>query len=83
MAFLEYMRELNTVTVAIRILLAMIVGGLVGLERGKQGRAAGMRTHILVSVGATVTAMIGFYVNEVLLIETDPMRIAAQVVSGI
>ena len=83
MAFLEYMRSLNLVTVAVRIVLAMIVGGLVGLERGKQGRAAGMRTHILVSVGATLTAMIGFYVKEVLAVETDPMRIAAQVISGI
>lgn len=83
MPFLEYMRSLNAVTVSVRIILAMIIGGLVGLERGKQGRAAGMRTHILVSVGATLTAMIGFYVKGVLLVESDPMRIAAQVISGI
>jgi putative Mg2+ transporter-C (MgtC) family protein len=61
----------------------MIIGGVIGLERGKQGRAAGMRTHILVCIGASLTAMIGFYLYDVLGMATDPMRIAAQVISGI
>lgn len=81
--FLNYMTEFNTVTVIIRLLLALIVGGIIGLERGKQGRAAGMRTHILVSVGSALTVMIGFYLYESLGIGTDPLRIAAQVISGI
>jgi len=80
---IDYLRELNTVTVLIRLVLALIVGGVIGLERGRQGRAAGMRTHILVCIGAAMTAMIGFYVNGVLEIATDPMRISAQVISGI
>lgn len=83
MWIIEYLQEFNTVSVAVRILLAMIVGGLIGIERGKQGRAAGMRTHILVCLGAALTAMIGFYTNDVLGLSTDPMRISAQVVSGI
>lgn len=83
MEILEYLQELNIVSVAVRIVLAMIIGGLIGIERGKQGRAAGMRTHILVCLGATLTAMVGFYVNQDLGLDTDPMRISAQVVSGI
>ena len=84
MWILEYLRELNIISVALRIALAMIVGGLIGIERGKQGRAAGMRTHILVCVGAALTVMIGFYAREVLEItNSDPLRISAQVISGI
>ena len=45
---IEFLRDLNIWTALIRIVLAMICGGVAGLERGKQGRAAGMRTHILV-----------------------------------
>ncbi|MBO5101248.1 MAG: MgtC/SapB family protein [Clostridia bacterium] len=80
---IDYLRDFNIVTVAIRLVLAMICGGTIGLERGKQGRAAGMRTHILVCLGATLASMIGFYAADVLGTTGDPLRIAAQVVSGI
>ena len=84
MWILEYLRELNVASVALRIVLAMVVGGLIGIERGKQGRAAGMRTHILVCIGAALTVMIGFYARDVLEItNSDPLRISAQVISGI
>lgn len=75
--------QINTVTVLVRLLLAMIVGSVIGLERGKQGRAAGMRTHILVCLGATLASMMGFYVSQKLGLGNDPLRVAAQVVSGI
>ncbi len=81
-----YLRSLNIVTVAIRLVLAMVIGGIIGIERGKQGRAAGMRTHILVCLGATLSTMIGFYgLSEMsgLGLNSDPLRVAAQVVSGI
>ncbi len=68
---------------AFRILLALIVGGIIGMERGRQGRAAGMRTHILVCLGATLTSMTGMYANQILGVGNDPLRIAAQVISGI
>lgn len=80
--FIQYMQEFNPVTVIIRLALALIVGGIIGIERGKQGRAAGMRTHILVSIGAALTALIGLYLTD-MGITTDPMRISAQVISGI
>jgi putative Mg2+ transporter-C (MgtC) family protein len=82
-AFITYMRELNLVTLTVRVILAIIMGGVIGLERGKQGRAAGMRTHILVALGAALTVMIGFFVRAELSLDTDPMRISAQVISGI
>ena len=80
---LDYLHEFNIVNVFIRLVLALVFGGVIGLERGRQGRAAGMRTHILVSIGSTMTVMIGFYANQVLGIATDPLRISAQVISGI
>lgn len=81
---LEYLREFNFVTVVIKLVLAWILGGVIGLERGKQRRAAGLRTHILVCVGAALTVMVGFCVREYLGVEnSDPLRISAQVISGI
>lgn len=80
---IAYLRDLNIVTVIIRLGLAMICGSIIGIERGKRGRAAGMRTHILVCLGATLTAMIGFFTTDVLGYSNDPLRVAAQVISGI
>ncbi len=82
-AVIAYLRELNIVTVALRLLLAMVCGATIGLERGKSGRAAGMRTHTLVCLGSALTAMLGFYSAEVLGFSNDPLRVAAQVISGI
>lgn len=83
---MDYLREINLVSVAVRLVLAMIIGGIIGIERGKQGRAAGMRTHILVCLGATLSTLIGFYTFYKaydLGITSDPLRVAAQVISGI
>lgn len=82
-AVFEFLRDFNIATIAIRLVLAMIFGGVIGIERGKQGRAAGMRTHILVCLGSALAAMLGLYTTEVLGYSNDPLRIAAQVVSGI
>lgn len=64
--------------VAIKSIAAVIIGGIIGSERARHGRAAGMRTHILVCLGATLTAMVGVHFSD-----GDAMRISAQVVSGI
>ena len=81
---IEYLEDFNHVSIAVRIVLAIIIGGLIGIERGKLGRAAGMRTHILVCLGATLTVLIGLYARDELGFDNiDVMRIAAQVVSGI
>ena len=68
--------------IAFRLFLAVIIGGFIGTERARHGRAAGMRTHILVCLGSALTAMTGIYVNEVWG-TGDVLRISAQVISGI
>ena len=80
---IETLKELNIYSTVFRISLAVILGGIIGLERGHHGRAAGLRTHILVCLGAAMSAIIGVYSVKVLELGGDPMRIAAQVVSGI
>ena len=71
-----------------RLLFAVGAGALVGIEREYHGRPAGLRTHILVSLGAAVVAVISTQIPEVSLGEqtsfrADPGRIAAGVVTGI
>ncbi len=75
--------QFHVAAVIVRILLAMLLGGLIGIEREKSKRPAGFRTHILVCVGACMTALIGLFVWYGMGEATDPMRISAQVISGI
>lgn len=81
--WLQYLRELNYASVCVRIILAVLCGGIIGLERGVKGRAAGFRTHILVCVGSALTMMTGQYIIQYLNQNADPARLGAQVVSGI
>jgi putative Mg2+ transporter-C (MgtC) family protein len=62
-----------------KLLLAILAGGLVGMERERRDRAAGLRTHILVCLGSTLITLVSIYIAPV----GDPARIAAQIVSGI
>lgn len=80
---IEVLHGVNVWSGGFRVLLALLLGGLVGLERGRHGRAAGLRTHILVCVGSTVAALVGLYSCQVLSLGGDAMRIGAQVISGI
>ena len=80
---IDLLQEFNGVSVTVRGLLAAVLGGLVGSERGRRGRAAGMRTHVLVCLGAAMTSMVGLYSAEVLGFTNDPLRVSAQVISGI
>ena len=69
--------------VVIRLVLSVLVGVLIGSERAKHGRAAGMRTHALVALGACLTSLMSIYVSDILGVGGDTMRISAQVISGI
>ena len=72
--------------ILIRLLLSALVGGLIGIEREMNNRPAGLRTHILVTLGSTLLMLIsidGFFLAEEGSRLGDPARIAAQVVSGI
>lgn len=73
--------------ILLRLALAAIFGGTIGLERERKDWAAGLRTHMMVSVGAALTMMVSAYGFAEVLgtpnIVLDPSRIAAQVISGI
>ncbi|MBQ9140770.1 MAG: MgtC/SapB family protein [Lachnospiraceae bacterium] len=83
MKWFMLLTQFNTVSVIVRVFLAMFLGGLIGIEREKSKRPAGFRTHILVCVGSCLTALIGLYVWNEFGHTADPMRISAQVISGI
>lgn len=71
------------ISVAFRSFAAVVIGCLIGSERARHGRAAGMRTHIIVCLGAALTSMISLYVSKDLGFGGDVLRIPAQVISGI
>ena len=75
-------REVTYWAVALRIVAAVIIGGLLGLERGMKNRPAGLRTYMLVCTGACLVMLTNQYVCQVFG-TGDPTRMAAQVVSGI
>ena len=94
MQAIEYFRELNFASVVLRILCAMAVGGIVGLDRERKGRAAGFRTYMLVALGAALTIMLGQYLSVMLEtvwadkvaelgLKTDVVRFGAQVINGV
>ena len=80
---LNWLRSTGTGPACVRLLLAALLGGLIGSERGRHGRAAGMRTHILVCLGAALTTVVGLYTIRVMGLDSDPLRVGAQVISGI
>lgn len=89
----EILQELTRpgpLSAAVRLTVAMICGGIIGLERGRRRRPAGFRTHMLVCMGAALTMLIGQYVATRLAADpslvgrtTDVARLGAQVINGI
>lgn len=75
-------REINLLEICLRIGLAMILGGLIGIDRSLKNRPAGLRTHLLVSVGSCLIMVMNQYIYQVFG-TGDPTRMGAQVVSGI
>ena len=91
---IDYMRELNTASVMLRLVLAVLFGGVIGLERGRKRRAAGLRTYMLVCLGAALTVLLSMYEYYMVThpwaelaaeigIRTDVSRFGAQVINGI
>lgn len=76
-------REISMMATAIRMLLAVLCGGLIGIEREYKRRPAGFRTHILICLGAAITTMTGQFLALQLHYPTDMSRLGAQVVAGI
>ena len=69
--------------IALRLLLAVLMGSFIGNERAKRGQSAGARTHLLVCLGSALTALISVYLAEITGSTGDVTRISAQVISGI
>lgn len=73
--------------ITLRLVLALLLGGLIGLEREQNNHAAGLRTHIMVCLGATLIMLLSMYGFNAFVNETnvriDPARLAANVITGI
>ncbi len=92
--FFDPIRGVTLPALFIKMLLAVIFGGLIGLERGHKHRAAGSRTYMIVCLGATLTMILSFYesnivtvnwheISEALGRKVDVTRFAEKVISGI
>ncbi|MEG0580402.1 MAG: MgtC/SapB family protein [Niameybacter sp.] len=80
--FLDLLRGVNIVSVTIRLLLSLLCGGILGIERGRKKRPAGFRTYMLVCMGSALVMITSQYISQ-MYGQTDLTRMGAQVVSGI
>lgn len=78
----EVLHDLNTISVSVRLLLAMLCGGIVGQERERKSGAAGFKTYILVCIGSALVMLTGQYLFDEYH-TGDIARLGAQVISGI
>lgn len=76
------LRDLNLLSVCVRLGLALVFGGTIGFERGIRQRAAGLRTHMLLCVGSASTMLVSQFMYASYGVG-DPARLSAQVISGI
>ena len=76
-------RDVTVLSTTLRMLLAVVCGGLIGLEREYKRRPAGFRTHILICLGAAMTTLTSQFLYLNLHYYTDMARLGAQVVAGI
>jgi len=77
---------LTPLNIFVRLVLSVLLGGLVGLERELHRRTAGLRTHILVSMGSCLIMLTSLYIFDIYkdkAASLDPARIAAGVITGI
>lgn len=79
---MEYLRDLNVVSIIFRVFLTILIGGVLGMERERKNRPAGFRTYILVCLGAAMVMMTNQYAVAYYGLG-DPVRMGAQVISGI
>ena len=77
------LRVISFASVLVRMLLAFVCGGTIGLERSFKNRPAGFRTHILVCIAAAAASMTGIYLYLNLHLPTDISRLGASIVSGL
>ena len=91
---MEYLRELNFWSMLLRMILAVLAGGLLGLDRERKGHPAGLRTYMIVCLGSAMTMLLSQYlymmletrwlaVSTAVGVKTDVSRFGAQVINGI
>ncbi len=77
--------DVNLIGTVTKLVLSLLLGATIGIERRRKGQIAGLRTFALISMGATLAMLISIYIPQEYmgLKNGDPGRIAAQVVSGV
>ncbi len=85
MNMMKFLPDLLNSNVIFRLLFAFLLGAFIGIERDVHGRPAGLRTNILVSIGACTFMILSFYAASIVpgIYSGDPTRIAAQIITGI
>lgn len=79
----DYFYNINIFSVTLRLFLAVVFGGVIGLQRGATKHPAGFRTHILVCMGAALAMLTNQYIFESISNIGDPARMGAQVITGV
>jgi len=82
MKILQYLQEFNGISIVLRLVLATLFGGIIGIEREVKGRSAGFRTFTLVCIGATLGTIVNLYLFQITG-NTDVARIPAGILNGI
>ena len=75
--------DINILAITVRLVVALICGGIIGIERERKRRPAGFRTHILICIGAAMTTLTSQYIDFELNGVTDLARLGAQVIAGV
>lgn len=80
---LNFLREPDLLGMTIRVLLALVCGGAIGIERTGKRRPAGFRTHILICLGAAMTTATSQYLYITMHYPISVSRMGAQVIAGV
>jgi putative Mg2+ transporter-C (MgtC) family protein len=77
--------EIGWASITLRLLMSILLGGCIGLEREIHGKSAGLRTHTLVALGSGLFTILSYALPKLAGFEgaTDPTRIAAQIITGV
>lgn len=79
----DFVREMSLAGIGVRLVCAVLCGGIIGIEREFKRRPAGFRTHILICLGAAMAILTNLYLYQVMHLFTDISRLGAQVIAGI
>lgn len=82
MRLITYLEEFNGISIVLRLVLAALFGGIIGIERETKGRSAGFRTFTLVCIGSALGTIVNLYLFNITG-NTDVARIPASILSGI